>query len=315
MRGNPGQFKDFNKAAADLLTKVFPKKTGANTWGIELELKPTKYQTFTSKITNTAGVSVGEASSEVNFSDFGITFKGLFRTDKPTLEASWKVSDKIPVDGLSAKVHFDATSSSQTAGLSVAYEHKWLTLNSRVYVPVSAQLLDFAREIGPQDTLIDVDLVLRHPDYKFVLGGSTKASFPTQGERRLDESVVSLGYRDGKLFAPSITYAQRAAAADRKETRTVSAVVVSQPAETQYVAQVDYELGSKKTVATVGFSYPLNDGAILKAKLNSDKEAGLGYTKQVSASTKLDFGTLFRINADKAVSVDAAFAFNLKFTQ
>jgi hypothetical protein len=39
----------------------------------------------------------------------------------------------------------------------------------------------------------------------------------------------------------------------------------------RYVAQVDYELGSKKTVATVGLSYPLNDGAVLKAKLNSGK--------------------------------------------
>ncbi len=65
---------------------------------------------------NAGGVSTGEVGADVNFSDFGVAFKGLFKTDKPTLEASWKVSDKIPVDGLSAKVHFDATDKSQTAG-------------------------------------------------------------------------------------------------------------------------------------------------------------------------------------------------------
>jgi hypothetical protein len=313
MSGKPGQFKDFNKTAQDLLTKVFPKKTGANSWGLELELKPTKYQTFGSKLTNVGGVSTGEVSTEVNLSDFGVTSRFVFRTDKPTLEASWKVSDKIPVDGLSAKVHFDASSNSQTAGVSVAYEHQYLTANARVAVPVTVQILDFARDLNNQDTNVDLDLVLAHPDYKFVLGGSTKVSFPVTGERRLDESVVSLGYRDGKLFAPSISYTQKSG--DKEDSRAVSAVFVSQPADTQYVAQLDYQLGSKKTVATLGFAYPLNDGAILKAKFNSQKEIGIGYSKQISASTKLDFGSLFQISSDKSTSIDSAFSLNLRFTQ
>jgi len=308
----PGQYKDFNKTAADLLTKVFPKKTGANTWGIELELRPTKYNTFSSKITNVGGVSTGEVSTEFVLSDFGITSKILFRTDKPTLEASWKVSDKIPVDGLSAKVHFDATDKSQTAGLSLGYEHKFATLNARVSVPITVHILDFARDIAAQETTAELDAVVAHPDYRFVAGASAKLALPTAGDRRVDEAQVSLGYRDGKLFAPSIIYTQKNGAA---ESRTISAVFVSQPAETQYVGQIDYELGSKQTVATVGLSYPLNDGAVVKAKLNSQKHAGLAYSKQISSSTKLDFGTLFHINADKQVNVDAAFSFNLRFTQ
>jgi hypothetical protein len=65
-------------------------------------------------------------------------------------------------------------------------------------------ILDFCR--------LDLDLVFKHSDYKFVLGGQTKLSFPSNGERRIDESVVSLGYRDGKLFAPSLTYKQTSGA-------------------------------------------------------------------------------------------------------
>jgi len=314
MSGNPGQFKDFNKTANELLTKVFPKKTGQNTWGFELDLKPTRYQSLTAKVVNVGGVSTGEISEEIRFADFGVTFKGLFRTDKPTLEASWKVSDKIPVDGLSAKLHFDASDKSQTTGLSLAYEHQWATFNTRVYVPVSTPILDFAKDIANQDTRLDVDTVLRHPDYKFVLGAAAKVSFPQAGERRVDEANVSLGYREGKLFVPSVTYSQKAV--DGKEDeRAVALLVSSAPSDTEYVAQVDYDMGSKKSVATIGMSYPLSDGAVIKAKLNSSKQAGVGYSNQISSSTKMDFGTLFHVNTEKNVAIDASFAFNLKFTQ
>lgn len=68
-------------------------------------------------------------------------------------------------------------------------------------------------------------------------------------------------------------------------------------------------------MATVGFSYPLTDGAVVKAKLNSQKEAGLAYSKQITAATKLDFGSLFVVNTEKNVNIDAAFSLNLKFTQ
>lgn len=81
------------------------------------------------------------------------------------------------------------------------------------------------------------------------------------------------------------------------------------------MGQIDYSIGSRATVATVGFSYPLTDGAVVKAKLNSQKEAGLAYTKQITAATKLDFGTLFVVNTEKSVSIDAAFNANLRFTQ
>merc|ERR1739848_773858 len=145
MSGNPGQFRDFNKSANDLLTKVFPKKTGQNTWGIELELNPTKGNKFGAKIVNAGGVSTGEVSTEFALTDFGVKSKILFKTDKPTLEASWQVSDKIPVDGLSAKLHFDASSSSQTAVVSFAYEHKFVTLNARAYIPVSVRILTLPR--------------------------------------------------------------------------------------------------------------------------------------------------------------------------
>jgi hypothetical protein len=154
--GNPGQYKDFNKTAADLLNKVFPKKTGANTWGVEIELRPTANNTFGGKITSVGGVSTGEVSTEFALREFGLTNKILFRTDRPTLEASWKVANKIPVDGLSATVHFDATDKSQTAGVSLAYEHRYATLNARVAVPISVQLLDFAKEISGQDTTAEV---------------------------------------------------------------------------------------------------------------------------------------------------------------
>ena len=311
MPGYPGQFKDFNKSANDLLFRVFPKKTGQNVWGIELELMPTKNNKFGAKITNAGGVAVGEVSTEFALSDFGVKSKILFRTDKPTLEASWQVSDKIPVDGLSAKLHFDASSDAQTAGVSVAYAHKFLTFNARAYIPVSAQILDFATNVANQDTKFDLDTVFAHSDYKFVIGGSAKVSLPANGDRQLDEAVVSVGYRDGRLFAPSISFSQRGEKADR----AVSAVFTSQPGDTQYVGQVDYELGSKKTIVTGGLSYPLIDGAIIKAKLNSEKIIGLGYSKQISASTKLDFGTLFQLNNEKNVSIDAGFQFNLKFTQ
>lgn len=71
-------------------------------------------------------------------------------------------------------MHFDATDKSQTAGVSVAYEHKYATFNARVYVPISVQLLDFAKDIANQDTRADLDLVFKHPDYKFVAGAQTK---------------------------------------------------------------------------------------------------------------------------------------------
>jgi len=314
MSGNPGQYKDFNKTANDLLTKVFPKKTGQNTWGIETELRPTRYVTSTAKIVNVGGVSTGEVGADVTFSDFGVLFKGLFRTDRPTLEASWKVSDKIPVDGVSAKLHFDATDKSQTAGVSVAYEHAWTTFNARVFVPITTAVVDFAKDIAKQDTRIEGDLVVRHPDHPFVLGALAKVSLPAVGDRRVDEASVSLGYRDGKLFAPTATYTQKAVEG-KEDARSLAVVVASQPADTQYAAQVDYELGTKRTVATIGLSYPLNDGAVLKAKLNTNKEAGIGYTNQISASTKIDFGTLFTVNTDKNVVVDSAFSVNVRFTQ
>jgi len=312
MSVNPGQFKDFNKSANDLLDKVFPKKAGQNVWGIEVALVPNRHNKFGSKITSVGGVSQGEVSAEFALADFGVTSKVLFKTDKPTLELSWGVSDKIPVDGLSAKLHFDATNNSQTAGLSLAYVHKFLTFNSRVYIPVSAQVLDFTNDLSNQNTKLDVDAAFAHSDYKFVIGGSAKVSLPSNGDRQLDEAVVSVGYRDGKLFAPTLSYKQAGPKADR----SVTGVFTSQPGDTQYVGQVDYALGSKKTTVTVGLSYPLDDGAIVKAKLNSDKVVGLGYSKQISASTKLDFGTLFQLNEgqDQKV-VNAGFNFNLRFTQ
>lgn len=125
---------------------------------------------------------------------------------------------------------------------------------------------------------------------------------------------MSLGYRDGKLFNPTVTYSQ-AAQEGKEDARNVTVSALSQPGDTQYVAQVNYELGSNKTSATLGLQYPLADGALLKAKLDTSKTAGIGYSNQVSASTKLDFGTLFHVNTEKNVSVDSAFAFNVKFVQ
>merc|ERR1711916_7635 len=287
-------YSDFNKTANDLLGKVFPKK-GVNSWGVGLELKPTKYQSFSSKINNADGKSTGEVSSEVNVTDFGLTFKTVYKTEKPTLEFSAKVSDRIPVDGLSAKFHFDASSEHQCGGVSVAYEHKWLTFNSRVHIPVTVQLLDFAKDIKNKDTRFEGDLLFSHPDFKFVVGGAAKISFPDKGDRKVDEFGVSVGYREGKLFNPSVNFKQvngKDKEGKDTETKTVSAVTTSQPADTQYVAKVDYAVGTKKTTATLGLSYPLDDGATMKAKLNSNKEAGISYSKALSSASKLDFGTL-----------------------
>lgn len=314
MSGNPGQFKDFNKTANDLLTKVFPKGTGSTTWGLELDLKPTKYASVTAKIVNAGDVSTGEVGSEVAFVDFGVTFKGLFKTDKPTLEASWKVSDKLKVDGLTAKLHFDATDSTQTAGVSIGYEHQWVTTNARVYIPVAAQILDFSKP-GVQDTKLDADFVFRHPDYKFVLGSQGKFSFSAGGERKVNEAIVSLGWRDGKTLAATTSYTQKRQEG-KEDARTVSAVVTTQPGDTQYVAQVDYELGSKRTTGTVGLSYPLADGATFKSKFNTNKEIGIGYSNKISSGATLDFGSLFRVNTkDSKVAIDSGFALNLKYTQ
>jgi hypothetical protein len=313
MSGNPGQFKDFNKTANDLLTKVFPKKTGATSWGFELDVKPTKYASVTAKIVNAGDVSTAEVGSEVNLSDFGITFKGLFRTDKPTLEASWKVSDKLGVDGLSAKLHFDAADVTQTAGVSIAYAHQWATTNARVYIPVAAQILDFSKP-GAQDTKLDADFVFRHPDFKFVLGSNGKFSFASGGDRKVDEAVVSLGWRDGKALSATASYNQKRQEG-KEDARSVTALVATQPGDTQYVGQVDYELGSKKTTGTLGLSYPLADGATFKAKANTNKEIGIGYSNKISSGAVVDFGSLFKVNTKEKLAVDSGFAFNLKYTQ
>jgi len=311
----PGQYKDFNKTANDLLTKFFPKKVGQNSWGVELELKPTEYAKFGTKISNVGGDSTGEMSSEINFSEFGITLKTLFKTDKPTLELSWKVSDKLTVPGLSAKVHLDATDKSQTTGVSVAYEHQYFNLNARVYVPISVQILDFAKDIANQDTKLDVDIVVAHPDTKFALAAASKVSFPQNGERKFEESSVSLAYREGKSFNPSLTYTQKSGEKDKEESRTVSAIVTVKPGETQYVGQLDYDIGTKTSVVTVGLSYPTNDDAVVKAKINTKKEIGLSYSKSLSSSTKLDFGTLLLVNTEKNLTIDSAVSLSLKFTQ
>merc|ERR1712000_346700 len=179
----------------------------------------------------------------------------------------------------------------------MGYEHKFVTLNARAYIPVSVCILDFAQNVADQDTKFDLDTVFAHSDYKLVIGGQAKVSLPSNGDRQLDEATVTVGYRDGKLFAPSLSFKQQGEKADR----SVSAVFTSQPGDTQYVGQVDYELGSKK--------------AVVKAKINSEKVVGLGYSKQISSSTKLDFGTLFQLNSDKNISIDAGFSLNLKFTQ
>lgn len=222
------------------------------------------------------------------------------------------MSDKIPIDGLSTKVHFDATDKSQTAGVSLGYEHKYAMVNARVAVPISVQLLDFTKEISGQDTTVELDVAVAHPDYKFAAGGSTKVYFPQAGEHRVGESQVSLGYHEGKLFDVSVIYTQ---SDPRTEARSISAAFVSQPAEILYAGQLDYAMGSKETVATIGFSFPLSDGAVVKAKLNSQKQVGLAYSKQLASASKLDFGTLFQINTDEAVAVDAAFSINLCFSQ
>jgi hypothetical protein len=49
---------------------------------------------------------------------------------------------------------------------------------------------------------------------------------------RIDEAAVSLGYREGKLFAPSVNYTQNANEG-KEDTRAVSVIVASQPADTQ----------------------------------------------------------------------------------
>jgi len=314
---NPGQFKDFNKTASDLLTKVFPK-AGVNSWGVELELKPTKYQTLNTKINTEGTKTTGEISAEVNVTDFGLTFKGLLNTDKPKVEFSAKVSDRIPVDGLSAKLHLDSNKDAQTGGVSVAFEDQYVNLNARIFIPISANIFDFAKDVSNKDTRFEADVVLTHPDYKFVVGAAEKVVFPKGGERRFEETVVTVGYRDGKLFNPSVTYtlvSKKDEQGKENDTKSVSAVLASQPADTQYVAKLDYDVLSKKVTVTAGLSYPLDDGATVKAKLNTDKEIGLAYSRALSSSSKLDFGSLFQVNTNEKISVNSSFNFSLKFTQ
>jgi hypothetical protein len=316
---NPGKYSDFNKVPNDLLGKIFPKKAGENTWGVELDMKPTKYQSFNSKIISVGGKSSAEVTSDTNVTDFGLAFKTTYKTAKPSLDFSVKVSDRIPIDGLSGKVHFDASNTHQSWGLSAAYEHKYVTANGRVFLPVQTQIMDFAKDLEKnKDKRFEGDILLTHPDYKFVAGGSSKVRFPENGGRKTDEYAVSVGYRDGKLFNPSVTFKQvNGKDKDGKDsvTKTVTGVISSKPADAQYVAQVDYTIGTKKTSATLGCSYPLDDGATIKAKLNSNKEAGIAYSKALSSSSKLDFGTLFVLNTDDKVKVESSFNMNVKFTQ
>mmetsp|Transcript_116520 Transcript_116520/g.163836 ORF Transcript_116520/g.163836 Transcript_116520/m.163836 type:complete len:320 (+) Transcript_116520:18-977(+) len=317
---NPGQFRDFNKSANDLLTKVFPKKAGANSFGFEYDLKPTNYYQAGFKVNSSAGKSTGEASSEVVFEDFGVTFKSVFKTADPSLEASWKVSDKIPVDGLSAKLCFDASDKSQYAGLSVAFAHEYFTLNGKVQVGVPSALVDFVSEeaIKAQDTKLDLDFVASHPDYNVFVGGLVKAAFPQEGEQKIKEGQASLGWRDAELNTVA-NYTQSTKKNDKgveTESRKVNCSVRVKPAETTYVGNVEYNLDNQGVVATLALEYPLNDGAVVKAKVSTEQQVGFAYTNKISDSATVSFGTLMAIkSSDKGTDVDSGFSFTLKFRQ
>jgi hypothetical protein len=41
--------------------------------------------------------------------------------------------------------------------------------------------------------------VVRVPDYPFLLGAQGKFSLPSSGEKKIDEALVSLAYRDSKV--------------------------------------------------------------------------------------------------------------------
>merc|ERR1712232_1523014 len=110
-----------------------------------------------------------------------------------------------------------------------------------------------------------------------------------------DEAKVSLGWRDGGLNT-SLNYAQKSS--DGKDSRSVACTLYAKPSESAYVANVDYDLDNKSTVGTVGFDYALNDGAVLKYKLDTNKNVGIAYSNKISNFTNLDFGALLAINTD-----------------
>lgn len=316
MSGNPGQFSDLSKASNDLLTKIFPKSTGkGNSWGLAFEVKPTSYFTGGAKITNAGGSSTGEVNHEIDFADFGVNFKSAFKTDKPSLDLTWKVSEKLPIDGVSAKLHFNASSTSQLAGFSVAVAQEFFTLNGRVHIPVSTKFIDFvdASEIADQDTKLDLDFVAAHPDHKVSVGGLLKFAFPSDADRSVEQAKVTLGWKDTS-FEGVLSYNQ-SKGSDGEDKKDISSSLFSKPADTKYVAQVDYSLDDQSTVGSFGFEYALNDGAIVKTKLDTNKNIGLAYSNQISSSTKVDFGALIAVNTTEKTSVESAFSFNLKFTQ
>lgn len=318
---NPGQYKDFNKQAGDLLSKIFPKKTGSNTWGFEYELKPTNFIKTTAKLSNNGGNTGGEVSNEVTFDDFGFTLKDTFKTSDPSLDVEVKIDKELPVDGLSAKLYLNAQGgdkSSQTGGVSVGYVREQLTFNTRVYLPITKSFLNFVQEdkLAEQDTRVDVDFVARHPDYKVFVGGQTKLSFATSkpgAERNIDSAQIKLGYRDGDING-HVGYTTTSK--DGKDEQIACFQVYTKPGETAYVADVDYNLTKKEASLQVGAEYPLNDGAVLKVKAGTDRNIGVAYKNKFSKGTELQFGSLFNVdNSGDSTQLTSAFNFNLKFTQ
>eukprot|EP00173_Palmaria_palmata_P004992 Plantae.Rhodophyta-Palmaria_palmata.ctg7972.p1 GENE.Plantae.Rhodophyta-Palmaria_palmata.ctg7972~~Plantae.Rhodophyta-Palmaria_palmata.ctg7972.p1 ORF type:complete len:320 (-),score=47.81 Plantae.Rhodophyta-Palmaria_palmata.ctg7972:35-994(-) len=316
----PPQFRDINKAANDLLTKVYPKTIGENSWGFEYELRPSSYVRSLAKIVNKGGVAAGTVESDIAFDDFGFTLNTKFGTVNPNLDLAVKLQNQH-IEGATAKLHFNAqggVKSSQTAGASVQYKHEGLVFNARVYAPVSKSLLNFVDEgaLSDQDTKLDVNFVASHPDYRFFLGGATNISFATSkpgAERNIDNAQVSLGYRDGDLKS-ALSY--KLSNKDGKESRTAGFSVYTRPGETAYVADVDYDLEDKKAVLTVGAQYPLSDGAQVKAKLDTNKNIGLAYINGFSRGTELQFGTLLSVDTSgDDIAIGSSFNFNLKFRQ
>jgi len=321
---------DFTKPVSDLLTRGFPavKKDDDGEYvessqGVGFALKPRSGLSVKSGVTSKAGRKAstdGKVEAELDVSDIGAKLSTEYQT-KGVLNVYAKFADKLPA-GLSAKVGLKADAKSQYAHVGASFEHEHFHVHGHVDVPVGVPLLDFvqADQLDKNQLNGGVHLVSGLPQYK-VFAGVEAACHKGESDFEFDSFGVTGLFKEGD-FQVSLGFAQAfaAAAAEGKaqdpDTRTVEASFASKIGAADVVGQVEHNVEDSDTVLTLGTGYPLNPDARVSARLDTRQRVGFAYAHQLSANTKLSFGTLVSAaRADGAWNLKSDYAFKLDISQ
>jgi len=332
-------WRDIGKKLKDLNSKYFPSvgkdKNLRDGLNFKVSSKAQKGVEFETKVNNyNQETTEAEFSAKAKFDDLEGVQLGLKAKNKPALEFSLKLTDKLlPVDGLSVTLKDSAAGSSeQTAGVDINYANEVVNGKLGFTYPITKKFVDFLddsdeSDLAKQQIKLNTEVVVKPlADRPYYLAGEGSFNVSNEHKPHLFDAKFGVVYQTDDFFGVVYGASKKQLAKDKLSVQyetNVGAAVYTEVDDLSVSGGINYTLGksdekykgvSLKTAASL--KRDENSKVSAQVKIIPDTTVSLGYQQKLSNNVEVNFGYAFLLAkaSEEEKTKSSAFNFGVEFS-